>query len=53
MGYRYREDTNPKKVDLGIGAYRDESGKPYVFPVIKKAESMIVADLNLNKEYPR
>ena len=53
MGYRYREDTNPKKVDLGIGAYRDESGKPYVFPVIKKAESMIVADMDLNKEYPR
>lgn len=38
MAYRYAEDTNDKKVNLGVGAYRDEEGKPYVFPVIKKAE---------------
>jgi len=44
MAYRYREDNNPKKVNLGVGAYRDEEGKPYVFPVIKKAEQMIMED---------
>ena len=38
MAYRYREDDNAQKVNLGVGAYRDEEGKPYVFPVIKKAE---------------
>jgi aspartate/tyrosine/aromatic aminotransferase len=30
----YKSDTNPLKVNLGIGAYRDENGKPYVFPVV-------------------
>ena len=37
----YKEDTNPNKVNLGIGAYRDDDGQPYVFPVVKKAESII------------
>lgn len=32
----YRQDTNEKKIDLGIGAYRDEHGKPWVLPVVKK-----------------
>lgn len=32
----YRRDTDSKKVDLGIGAYRDNNGKPWVLPVVKK-----------------
>ena len=32
----YRADTNDKKVDLGIGAYRDNNAKPWVLPVVKK-----------------
>lgn len=32
----YRADTFDKKVDLGIGAYRDNSAKPWVLPVVKK-----------------
>ncbi|XP_028417914.1 aspartate aminotransferase, mitochondrial-like [Dendronephthya gigantea] len=46
----YKKDPNPKKVNLGAGAYRDNQGKPYVLPVVKKAESMIVSE-NLDKEY--
>lgn len=30
----YRRDTDPKKVDLGIGAYRDNNGKPWILPVV-------------------
>jgi aspartate aminotransferase len=33
----YRADTFDKKVDLGIGAYRDNNAKPWVLPVVKKA----------------
>ena len=33
----YRKDTFEKKVDLGIGAYRDNNAKPWVLPVVKKA----------------
>jgi len=32
----YRKDTDSKKVDLGIGAYRDNNAKPWVLPVVKK-----------------
>ena len=34
----YKADKDPRKVNLGIGAYRCEKGKPYVFPVVKKAQ---------------
>ena len=47
----FRKDTNPEKVNLSIGAYRSEEGKPYVFPVVKKAEQAIVRDITLAKEY--
>ena len=32
----YRKDTFEKKVDLGIGAYRDNNAKPWVLPVVKQ-----------------
>lgn len=32
----YRADQSPDKVDLGIGAYRDDNAKPWVLPVVKK-----------------
>jgi len=27
----YKADKNPKKMNLGVGAYRDDNEKPYVF----------------------
>lgn len=32
----YKKDTNPKKINLGVGAYRDDAGKPYVLPSVRK-----------------
>lgn len=32
----YKKDNDPKKVDLGIGAYRDNNAKPWVLPVVKQ-----------------
>lgn len=32
----YREDPSDKKVDLGIGAYRDNNAKPWILPVVRK-----------------
>ena len=32
----YKADTFEKKVDLGIGAYRDNNAKPWILPVVKK-----------------
>lgn len=34
----YKADTDPHKVDLGIGAYRDDNAKPWVLPVVKKVD---------------
>jgi aspartate/tyrosine/aromatic aminotransferase len=47
----FNADKNPKKCNLGVGAYRDDEGKPYIFPVVRKAEALIVADAKLDKEY--
>ena len=32
----YKKDKFDKKVDLGIGAYRDDNAKPWVLPVVRK-----------------
>lgn len=34
----YRADTSTDKIDLGIGAYRDDNAKPWVLPVVKKVD---------------
>jgi len=47
----HKEDTFPQKVDLGIGAYRTNEGKPWVLPVVRKAEKLIANDESLNHEY--
>lgn len=31
----YRNDTFPHKVDLGVGAYRDQAGRPWVLPSLR------------------
>ncbi|KAF9334053.1 Aspartate aminotransferase, cytoplasmic [Podila minutissima] len=47
----YKADKDPKKVNLGVGAYRTEEGKPWVLPVVKKADYILVNDDNLDHEY--
>ena len=32
-----KSDPNEMKVNLGVGAYRDENGKPWILPSVKKA----------------
>lgn len=46
----FQKDTNTKKINLGVGAYRDNSGKPIVFPSVKKAETVLL-EAETNKEY--
>ncbi|XP_016128770.1 aspartate aminotransferase, cytoplasmic-like [Sinocyclocheilus grahami] len=47
----FREDQNPSKVNLGVGAYRTDEGQPWVLPVVRKVEKMIADDHSLNHEY--
>jgi len=46
----FKKDSNPKKMNLGVGAYRDDAGQPFVLPSVLKAEQNIMA-AKLNKEY--
>lgn len=47
----HKADTHPDKVDLGVGAYRDDDAKPWVLPVVKKADALLRDDPDLNHEY--
>ncbi len=40
----YKQDTSKVKINLGVGAYRDDNGKPYVLKVVRKAEQMILSN---------
>ncbi|XP_046676171.1 aspartate aminotransferase, mitochondrial [Homalodisca vitripennis] len=46
----YKRDTNPKKMNLGVGAYRDDNGRPYVLPSVLQAEQKI-KDKKMDHEY--
>lgn len=37
----YKQDTNPNKVDLGVGVYKDEAGNTPVMSAVKKAENTL------------
>ena len=46
----YRADSNPRKIDLGIGVYKDEYGNTPVMTSVKKAEDSIL-ESQLTKSY--
>ncbi|CAI0628826.1 unnamed protein product [Linum tenue] len=47
----YNKDTSPNKLNLGVGAYRTEEGKPLVLNVVRRAEQILVNDESRVKEY--
>eukprot|EP00835_Amoeboradix_gromovi_P001133 NODE_45_length_27728_cov_0.328387.p15 type:complete len:184 gc:universal NODE_45_length_27728_cov_0.328387:4454-3903(-) len=46
----YKQDQFDRKINVGVGAYRTDSGKPYVLNVVRKAEKRIM-DSNEDHEY--
>lgn len=46
----FKKDNNPKKINLGVGAYRDDNGKPFVLPSVRQAEKILM-DGNKDHEY--
>ncbi|KAF8921397.1 aspartate aminotransferase [Mucidula mucida] len=48
---RLQADDFAKKINLGVGAYRDDSDKPWVLPVVKKAEQKLLSTPNIDHEY--
>ncbi|KXN68602.1 aspartate aminotransferase [Conidiobolus coronatus NRRL 28638] len=47
----YKTDPADFKVDLSVGAYRTDEGKPWVLPVVEKAEKRMLEDPSNNHEY--
>jgi len=47
----FKACTEPNKVNVCVGAYRDENGKPWILPSVTEAEKAILADPSNNKEY--
>jgi hypothetical protein len=45
----YKRDTNSKKMNLGVGAYRDDNGKPYVLPSVRKVSLPSVSWVRMRK----
>jgi aspartate aminotransferase len=46
----YLKDENPKKILLGVGAYRGDDGKPCVLKSVKEAERRLL-ETEVEKEY--
>ncbi|RMD44549.1 hypothetical protein DV735_g572, partial [Chaetothyriales sp. CBS 134920] len=46
----FKADAFPEKINLGVGAYRDDNGKPYVLPSVRAAEEKVIQK-KLDKEY--
>ncbi|KAL3475660.1 pyridoxal phosphate-dependent transferase [Aspergillus californicus] len=46
----YKADSFKEKINLGVGAYRDDQGKPFVLPSVRSAEDKVVAS-RFDKEY--
>jgi aspartate aminotransferase len=46
----FKADKDSRKINLGVGAYRDEHGKPLVLSSVKKAEEILTAS-KPDKEY--
>jgi aspartate aminotransferase len=45
----FKNDPDANKINLGIGAYRDDTGSNYIFPVVRKVEQEILSDKKLDK----
>ena len=47
---KFNEDKFPNKVNISVGADRDENGKPYILKCVKKSIEKFAKD-NVNHEY--
>ena len=51
VNQKFQADTSAEKVNVSIGAYRTDEGKPMVLSCVKKAEALLLEQSDLNKEY--
>jgi aspartate aminotransferase, cytoplasmic len=51
LNTQFKVDSFEDKVNVGIGAYRTDEGKPWVLPTVKKVEKLLVNDPEVDHEY--
>ena len=39
----FKADTNPNKIDLGVGVYKDEAGKTPIVKAVAEAQTRLLA----------
>ena len=47
----FNQDPDPNKVNLTIGAYRNDEGDPWVLPIVKATELALAQDVLQDHEY--
>lgn len=50
LNEEFARDGHPDKVIVGVGAYRDDTGSPFVLPCVREAEHRIL-EQDLDMEY--
>jgi aspartate/tyrosine/aromatic aminotransferase len=45
----FKKDSDSRKLNLGVGAYRTAEGKPLVLNVVRTAEKRIASDTSRDK----
>jgi len=50
LSEEFQKDTFSKKVNVGVGAYRGDDGKPHVLNSVRTAEKRVL-EANMNHEY--
>lgn len=51
LNTQFKADSFGDKVNVGIGAYRTDEGKPWVLPAVRKTEKAIINDPEIDHEY--
>ena len=44
MNERFKAEKATDKISLVVGAYRDDNGNPYLFPVVTKVEELLLQE---------
>lgn len=47
----FKQDSDPNKVNLSVGAYRTDEGDPWVLPIVKATELALAQDVLQDHEY--
>jgi len=48
---KFKSCTSPSKVNVCIGAYRDNDGRPWILPSVRAAERLMLESPTVDKEY--